>query len=345
MWKGGTCSREVLVRRWRAIEEEHEDSDDDEERLLPSKQPESRRFKEEWFADAFKYLISLPLETHLWCGSWDLMAPLLEAFHSYYLDQNSDAPVRLIWKRASQEMAHCTQCICQYHHAQDTYDSEYEHETVGPLLQVLRTLDTERVTGRLKEMNSKFAVKDYDPESHSPEVVCIMFEVLTFPMLLDSQSLVDEFTSFVEAIDSSHEVTLAGNQTYPGVYALLFLKNAKARAVGLRLAGSMEKLRNAADLEPLQPLLRKYIDILEVEVLPSNFDLSRPKVQHERITIWLGLKALLGFLDPSAFEEGILERYPIILSIVLNHVSDDTPEFSYAVTCLRLFFEMLGMLG
>lgn len=28
---------------------------------------------------------------------------------------------------------------------------------------------------------------------------------------------------------------------------------------------------------------------------------------------------------------------------MLNHVSDDTPEFSYAVTCLKLLFEMLGM--
>lgn len=50
----------------------------------------------------------------------------------------------------------------------------------------------------------------------------------------------------------------------------------------------------------------------------------------------------LGYLEPLAFEEGILERYPIFLSIVLNHVSDDTLEFTYAINCLRLLFEMLG---
>lgn len=50
----------------------------------------------------------------------------------------------------------------------------------------------------------------------------------------------------------------------------------------------------------------------------------------------------LGFLEPPAFEEGILERYPIFLSIVLNQISDDSGEFSYAVNCLRLLFEMLG---
>jgi len=48
-------------------------------------------------------------------------------------------------------------------------------------------------------------------------------------------------------------------------------------------------------------------------------------------------------LDPPAFEEGILENYPFFLDIVLNHISGDSLEFSHAVTCLRLLFEMLGM--
>lgn len=51
----------------------------------------------------------------------------------------------------------------------------------------------------------------------------------------------------------------------------------------------------------------------------------------------------LGFLEPPAFEEGILEPYPFFLDIVLNHISGDSVEFSHAVTCLRLLFEMLGM--
>lgn len=47
-------------------------------------------------------------------------------------------------------------------------------------------------------------------------------------------------------------------------------------------------------------------------------------------------------MDPPAFEEGILERYPFFLDIVLNHISGDSLEFSHAVACLRLLFEMLG---
>lgn len=36
-----------------------------------------------------------------------------------------------------------------------------------------------------------------------------------FPVLLDDQSLVIEFQVFIEAVDDSHELALAGHQQYP----------------------------------------------------------------------------------------------------------------------------------
>ncbi|OVA19261.1 putative helicase MAGATAMA 3 [Macleaya cordata] len=328
-----TPTRRELLDRWRGIEE-----DDD----VVCSDPTKQRQKEEWFSDTFNFLICLPKETHIWCGSWDLMGPLLETFYNYFKDKRDDSPLKLLWKRISQEMRQCTQCVCQHHQAQEMYTSEYELSSIGPLLKVLRSLDEERVTQHLKEINAKIAQGDYDSELHNAEVVSVMFEVLMFPVLLDDQSLVNEFQIFIEAVDNSHELTLAGHQQYPGVYALLFLKSRQARSIGLRLAGHIGKLRRATDLEPLQPLLKKCIGHLETEVLPSTMETSRPRLQLERITVWLGIKALLGFLEPPAFEEGILERYPILLSIILNHVSDDSLEFTYAVNCLRMLFEMLG---
>lgn len=49
--------------------------------------------------------------------------------------------------------------------------------------------------------------------------------------------------------------------------------------------------RKATDLEPLQPLLRKYITVLETD-LPLDLESSRPRVHLERITVWLGFKTL-----------------------------------------------------
>ncbi|XP_050221011.1 uncharacterized ATP-dependent helicase C29A10.10c isoform X2 [Mercurialis annua] len=95
-------------------------------------------------------------------------------------------------------------------------------------------------------------------------------------------------------------------------------------------------------MEPLQPLLNKFIGFLETEALPSASKNSRPRAQLERLSIWLGITSLLEFLEPPAFEEGILENYPIFFDIVLNHVGGDSAEFSHAVSCLKELFKMLG---
>ncbi|XVE91125.1 hypothetical protein DITRI_Ditri20bG0129600 [Diplodiscus trichospermus] len=329
-------SRKELLDRWRDIEEEEEESDDTD----PSIRRRLHRRKEEWFRDAFSFLMSLPEENHIWCGSWDIMGSLLETFYNYFKDERNDSPLRLLWKRISEEMRLCIQCVSQHHQAQEMYNMEYELCSIGPLLEVLRTLDEERVTQRLREMKERLVRQEYDPVCDNAEVVNLMYEILMFPALLDDQSLFIEFERFIEAVDNVHELALAG-QEFPGVYALLFF-NRRVRTVGHRLARSMGKLRRATDLEPLQPLLKKFIGFLENEVLPSTLETSRPRVQLDRLPIWLGMTSLLEFLEPPAFEEGILERYPIFFDIVLNHISGDSAEFSHAVNCLRELFKMLG---
>ncbi|GFY97309.1 P-loop containing nucleoside triphosphate hydrolases superfamily protein [Actinidia rufa] len=304
MAKKGITRRELLDR-WRGIEDDDDDDDDHDHNVTASDPPNRhrlRQLKEEWFSDAFNYLVYLPKDNHIWCSSWDLMGPLLETFYNYFKDERLDSPLKLLWKRISEEMRRCTQCICQHHQAQEMYGSQYELSSIGPLLDVLQSLDEERVTQHLKEMNSRLLRGEYDPVHDNPDVISVMFEcqfpvfgggpwahdtdnqkalircsglhsrsdfmvkdvrgvgqhegqggsvtyhnllheVLMFPILLDDQSLVAEFQIFIEAIDNSHELTLAGHQQYPGIYALLFLKRRRARSIGLRLAGNMGKLR------------------------------------------------------------------------------------------------------
>uniref|UniRef100_M8BTR5 Helicase SEN1 n=1 Tax=Aegilops tauschii TaxID=37682 RepID=M8BTR5_AEGTA len=292
------------------------------------------------FSHCFDFLESLPKEEHIWCGYADIMGPFLEMFHGYF-DEQENSLVRTIWSRISQELGICTQCVCEHHQAQESFDIECRSGSIDPLQKVLRHLDEERVTKHLEKINAMIQLKEYDPSCHGAEVVCIMFEVLMYPVLLDDQSLANQFQKFIETIDESYEVSLSTNQQYPGVYALLFFKSGKARAIGLRLSRSMGKLRKAVDLEPLQPLLQKYINFLDAEVLPSTPESSRPRVQLQRADVWLGFKSLLGFLEAPAFEDGILEKYPIFLNIVLNHVSDDGFDLSCAVSCLKASFEML----
>lgn len=328
-----------LADRWRRMQED-EDADDGGESSA-AKHRRLIRAKEEWFSHCYTFLINLPKEDHIWCGYADIMSPFMETFHGFFDDEDENSSLRIMWTRVSREMGICTQCVCEHHQAQGFFNTEYQSDTVDPLLKVLRLLDEERITGHLIHINTKLQLKEYDPSCHGAEVVSIMFEVLMYPVLLDDQSLANQFQMFIEKIDETYEVSLSTNQQYPGVYALLFFKSCKARAIGLRLARSMGKLRRAVDLEPLQPLLQKYIIFLEAEVLPSTSEHSRPRVQLKRADVWLGFKSLLGFLEAPAFEDGILEKYPF-LNIVLNHVSDDTSDLSCAVSCLKASFEMLG---
>lgn len=135
------------------------------------------------FSDAFNYLIFMPEENHIWCGSWDLMGPLLETFYNYFKDDRSDSPLKLLLDRTSREMRQCTQCICQYHQAQELYSTEYDPSSIGPLLEVLRTLDEERISQHLKEINNRIRCGEYDIVHGSGEIVGVMFEVFPFTFL------------------------------------------------------------------------------------------------------------------------------------------------------------------
>lgn len=137
------------------------------------------------FSDSFDFLVNLPEENHIWCGCSDLMGPLLETFHNYFNDKDADSPLRLLWKRISRELSFCTKCVCQHHQAQESFDVEYQSDSVDPLLKVLHVLDEERVTEHLIEINARIRHKEYAPECHSAEVVCLMFEVcFTYQILV-----------------------------------------------------------------------------------------------------------------------------------------------------------------
>lgn len=110
------------------------------------------------------------------------MGPLLETFYNYYKDEHRDSPLKLLWNRVSEELRHCTQCICQYHQAQEMYNTEYESSSIGPLLDVLRTLDEERISQHLKEINARIAQGDSVLGNDNGEIVSVMFEVLSVPL-------------------------------------------------------------------------------------------------------------------------------------------------------------------
>lgn len=105
------------------------------------------------------------------------MGPLLETFYNYFKDDREDSPLRRLWRRISEEMRQCVQCITQHHQAQEMYSTEYESSSISALLDVLQSLDEERVTIHLREINARLVQENYDPASGNAEVVSVMYEV------------------------------------------------------------------------------------------------------------------------------------------------------------------------
>lgn len=50
--------------------------------------------------------------------------------------------------------------------------------------------------------------------------------------------------------------------------------------------------RRATDLEPLQPLLKKFISCLEADALPVTLETSTSRTQLDRVSLWIGIKSL-----------------------------------------------------
>lgn len=108
------------------------------------------------------------------------MGPLLETFYNYFKDDRHDSPLKLLWNRVSEELQECMPCISHHHKAKDTYATEYEFTSIGPLLDVLSILDEQRVTNQLTQINTRIKHGHYDPVKDNAKVITVMYEVLIF---------------------------------------------------------------------------------------------------------------------------------------------------------------------
>ncbi|KAL3682269.1 hypothetical protein R1sor_000291 [Riccia sorocarpa] len=337
-----------LIQQWKEIEELEADegSNVDDDRFKVT--------KEQWFLEAFAFLKDLPEESHCWCGHREIMLPLLEPFYLYYEETSSNSSLKVLWRRLCKELKSCTSCVVKHHKAQEYYITEFMEDVVKPLLDILRALDEERVAGQMKDLLRKFEANSLDPNEDSAGVICVVFEVLMFPSLQEDAEISELMKPFLLHVEETHDLSLASGQRYPGVYSLLCHADQGVRRIALKLAHSLPTFRNEQELEAVQPFLQRCLRCLEFDAFDSNTESTeksgppslkgtgRPRVGFTKEALWIGLTTLLGILEAPAFLKGVLERYPVFVSIVLNHVSEATSVFWNALRCLKLLLEVLG---
>eukprot|EP00850_Spirogloea_muscicola_P001467 SM000005S17264 [mRNA] locus=s5:1111561:1129649:+ [translate_table: standard] len=346
---GASTAMEGLVERWRALEAA-EDAAEPEEHT---------RLKEQWFHEAFEFVQELPSGRHAWCQHQELMLPLLEPFYHYDSHATTagragpESDLVLLWRRVKADLAACTRCIAAYHRGQAYYAQEFEEEVVAPLLDVLRRLDAERVSECCQSLLAKVVAKQYDPVQDGASNICLMFEVLIYPALLDDAEVFESFGPLLKYLVDTHDLKFEPRQSYPGVYWLLFHPDAGVRRAAHTLANGIGKFRNGDSLKPLEKLIQQCshqleFDLFGAETLHTVTDLKpgaslrKTREPPSKEVLWLGLQHLMALMEPAALEMGLVREHPALVSIVINHVSETTAVFWIALRCLRLLLEILG---
>ncbi|GJP43395.1 hypothetical protein CLOM_g2860 [Closterium sp. NIES-68] len=387
-----------LQARWERIEEalgELPEDDEAEEKLMA--------LKGKWFTDAFSFLSSLPPASHLWCRHRTLTQPLLEPFYHYLSGPpETRATLHALWQRMAKEMRACTRCVARYHAAKRVYEEEYVEEVVGPVLKTLRRLDEERVGGDGTAGSAAGASgggsgaggaggagngdrggQALDAERDGPGVICLMFELLMYPYLLEDAEVFALAGPALVLVERHFDLSLTPGQRYPGLYYLMLHPSKDTRAIVYTLAKPLGLFKTAADLRPIDPLLQQCMHALEYDLFDTGIGAGtdtfggtgtgpgagaglgrasaavnanpsahggggeregreRPRVVHTKEDMWQGLLTILSLMAPPALDEGVVERYPAFVSIVLNHVGEDTSVFRPALACLRMMLQVTG---
>ncbi|CAI7856058.1 unnamed protein product [Closterium sp. NIES-53] len=317
------AAEKQLQARWERIEEalgELPEDDEAEEKLMA--------LKGQWFTDAFAFLSSRPPSAHLWCRHRTLTQPLLEPFYHYHSGPpDTRATLHVLWARMAGEMRACTRCVARYHAAKRVYEEEYVEEVVGPVLETLRRLDEERVAGELRALvgragggtgggvgagfggvfsgaggvssgvgSSGSGGQVLDAERDGPGVICLMFELLMYPRVLEDAEVFSLAGPVLVLVERHFDLSLTPGQRYP-VFALagpalvlmerhfdlsltpgqsqaprpLQLRKQTVRHVPCRCLSPLPTVnRTAADLRPIDPLLQQCMHALEYDLFDTG---------------------------------------------------------------------------
>ncbi|GBG87746.1 hypothetical protein CBR_g45900 [Chara braunii] len=357
---------ERLLKQWNAI-------------LTEKDEKECQELRNKWFFESLPFLVALPDGIHCWCGHYEIAWPSIEPL--FYMNKRRDGEtvsvVEELWARMSKELAHCVHCVKRRHEGlQEYFNIVQDGESAARLSRIMDRLEMERVAGVVKDLwtqidQRQFMVQEFGFDN----LVTVIYEVLSYPWLLDDAEIFYEFGKVLHYIHEEFSLELADGSEYGGLFWLLFHNDSNVRLDATHLIEKHEELKTAKDMEKIQPLLMKCMTMLErnqfseEEVAISlslkgrvssaeghtgpeeagtsgshaqaEEDSIRPKTTFKRVQVWNGIYKILDLAETRALEVGIVEQYVSFLSIVVDHVSEATAVLWNALRCLKILLEKL----
>lgn len=282
--------------------------------------------KQAWYAHAAQFL-QRPGVDHWWCQHGDVARGLAEV-----LRYEQQPVVQALWAAMSAQLEDCSVCVNAYHAAQAHFLEAFSEEYSGPLLDVMRRRDAERLAASLGR--TKREVKDGD--GITAAVTTALFEALSYPHLLEDAEVMAGLVDTLLHIQQWCDLELAAGGRYPGLYILSAHANPAVRALVSSDVELLGAFKSAADLEPVMCVLERWVRLLEFDLFHSHTapEGERRKYVQTRMWLWAALAGMLGLQQQPAMVT-VLQAFPQLADIVVNHATSTSSHQYNALSCLQ----------
>ncbi|KAL0017843.1 hypothetical protein WJX77_008034 [Trebouxia sp. C0004] len=283
--------------------------------------------RQEWFGEAAAFLQTTD---HWWCQHAALTGHFAEVFVYH-----TQPVVQRLWSTLSQQLSSCALCVVNYHVAQAQY--KHDNDGVEGLTEALQLLDANRLHDVLSQ-----AMSVQSGDTLPGSLITALFEVLSFPNLMDNVRVNESLESALLHLKQSHELALTDGGRYQGLYRLMAHPSPQIRAMVHPMIKTLGPLEDAPDLDGIAPVLQNWADLIRNKDNTGQSNHDKGKFEQPPQLVWLAMSVLLTLIKPKAMVALLEQVWPGLVDALLQ--SDRPSQHMWMIMgCLRTITQVLGV--
>ncbi|KAL0045065.1 hypothetical protein WJX82_006977 [Trebouxia sp. C0006] len=284
--------------------------------------------RQEWFGQAAAFLQATD---HWWCQHAALTGHFAEIFVYH-----TQPVVQRLWSTLSQQLSSCALCVVNYHVAQAQY--KHDEDGVGGLSEALQLLDANRLHDVLSQ-----AMSVQSGDTLPGNLITALFEVLSFPDLMDDMRVNKSLESALLHLKQSHELALTDGGRYQGLYRLMAHPGPQVRAMVHPMIKTLGPLEDVPDLDSIAPVLQNWADLIRHKDNAGQREHSKGKFEQPPQLVWLAMNVLLTLIKSKAMVALLEQVWPGLVDALLQESEWPSQHMWMIMGCLRTIIQVLGV--
>ncbi|KAA6418570.1 MAG: hypothetical protein FRX49_11515 [Trebouxia sp. A1-2] len=131
-------------------------------------------------------------------------------------------------------------------------------------------------------------------------LITALFEVLSFPDLMDDVRVNGAVESALLHLKQSHELALTDGGRYQGLYRLMAHPSPQIRAMVHPMIKTLGPLEDAPDVDSIAPVLQNWADLMRSTNNPGQSEHCKGRFVQPPQLVWLAMNVLLTLIKPKA---------------------------------------------